>query len=189
MAGWQVTEVQRYLKGADYPLDGKGLSALAERNGADGDLVEALSGIGRSVDGPSAVMQELAGDLGGPTPGGGRDDGPREDVERPAFQVDDVQRYLGGADYPASGEALAGLARSNGTGSASSSSSGTPRTWLPPARPELARRGQALAGQDRARARAGPRRPARARPVRIRPPRGVHAAGRGPGWTGCRRAT
>ena len=49
---FQVTEVQKALKGADYPMDGKALSALAKKNGADGDLVDALKGL-REVDGPT----------------------------------------------------------------------------------------------------------------------------------------
>jgi len=61
---FQVTEVQKALKGADYPMDGKALSALAKRNGADDELIASLSGL-REVDGPNTVMQELKGELGG----------------------------------------------------------------------------------------------------------------------------
>ena len=63
---FQVTEVQKALKGADYPADGDALSALAKKNGADSELVDALRGI-REVDGPNTVMQELKGQLGGST--------------------------------------------------------------------------------------------------------------------------
>lgn len=66
MAGFQVTEVQKALKGASYPMDGAALSELAESNGADQDLVDALRGV-REVDGPNTVMQELKGQLGGST--------------------------------------------------------------------------------------------------------------------------
>lgn len=66
MAGFQVTEVQKALKGADYPMDGPALADLARSNGADSELVDALSGL-REVDGPNTVMHELKGDLGGPT--------------------------------------------------------------------------------------------------------------------------
>ena len=62
---FQVTEVQKALKGADYPMDGKALSTLAKKNGADDDLVDALGGIG-SVDGPNKVMSALKERLGGP---------------------------------------------------------------------------------------------------------------------------
>ena len=66
MAGFQVTEVQKALKGANYPMGGKELAELAQSNGADKDLVDALEGI-REVDGPNTVMQELKGQLGGST--------------------------------------------------------------------------------------------------------------------------
>ena len=61
---FQVTEVQKALKGADYPMDGEALSTLAKKNGADSALVEALQGL-REVDGPNTVMKELKGHLGG----------------------------------------------------------------------------------------------------------------------------
>lgn len=64
--GFQVTEVQKALKGADYPMDGPKLAELAKSNGADQDLIDALQGV-REVDGPNTVMKELKGDLGGPT--------------------------------------------------------------------------------------------------------------------------
>lgn len=66
MSGFQVTEVQKALKGAEYPMDGKALAELAKSNGAGDDLVDALTGI-REVDGPNTVMQELKGQLGGST--------------------------------------------------------------------------------------------------------------------------
>lgn len=56
--------MQKFLKGADYPMDGKALSALAKKNGAGDDLVGALKGI-REVDGPNTVMKELKDHLGG----------------------------------------------------------------------------------------------------------------------------
>jgi hypothetical protein len=61
---FQVTEVQKALKGADYPMNGEQLADLAKSNGADEELVDALRGV-REVDGPNTVMQELKGDLGG----------------------------------------------------------------------------------------------------------------------------
>ncbi len=63
-----MTEVQKALKGADYPMDGEALAELARKNGADDALVDALRGV-REVDGPNTVMQELKGDLGGSTSG------------------------------------------------------------------------------------------------------------------------
>src|SRR4051812_39579243 len=110
---FQVTEVQRYLKGAQYPMDGEALAGLAQRNGADEELVGALRGISGSADGPNEVMKQLAGDLGGPT-GGAQDRSPRTDVDQPSFQVDDVQRHLEGASYPSTGGDLARVAEGNG---------------------------------------------------------------------------
>jgi hypothetical protein len=66
---FQVTEVQKALKGADYPMDGDQLADLARRNGAGDDLVEALRGL-REVEGPNGVMKGLKGDLGGSTADG-----------------------------------------------------------------------------------------------------------------------
>ena len=63
---FQVTEVQKALKGADYPMDGSALAELAESNGADRELVDALRGL-REVEGPNGVMKELKGSLGGST--------------------------------------------------------------------------------------------------------------------------
>lgn len=62
--GYDVTEVQKALKGVDYPADGSTLAETAKGNGAPDDLVQALSGI-REVDGPTAVMHEIKGALGG----------------------------------------------------------------------------------------------------------------------------
>jgi hypothetical protein len=113
---FQVTEVQRALKGADYPMDGKALAALAEKNGAGDDLVDALKGIGKA-DGPNGVMKQLKGELGGATPGGTKaDEREYKDVSAPSFQVNEVQKYLKGADYPMDGKALAALAEKNGAG-------------------------------------------------------------------------
>jgi hypothetical protein len=61
--GFNVTEVQKVLKGVDYPADGDTLADHASGNGAGDDLVEALRGVGE-VDGPNGVMKELKGSLG-----------------------------------------------------------------------------------------------------------------------------
>ncbi len=111
---WQVTEVQKALKGADYPMTGEQLADLARSNGADDALVEELRGL-REVDGPNGVMKELKGELGGSTPGGNDAAENRyKDVDGPSFQVTDVQRHLKGASYPMNGEELAKLAEGNG---------------------------------------------------------------------------
>jgi uncharacterized protein DUF2795 len=61
---WQVTDVQKALKGANYPASGDQLADLARSNGADDDLAQELSSIGE-VSGPDQVMKELSGKLGG----------------------------------------------------------------------------------------------------------------------------
>ena len=66
MASFQVTEVQKALKGADYPMAGPQLADLAKSNGADDELVDMLRGL-REVDGPNGVMKELKAHLGGST--------------------------------------------------------------------------------------------------------------------------
>jgi len=68
--GFQVTAVQKSLKGFDYPGSPDQLAQHAEDNGADPELVEALRGLHKeSFDGPNAVMQSLSAEdvLGGPT--------------------------------------------------------------------------------------------------------------------------
>lgn len=66
--GYQVTEVQRCLKGFDYPGTPKDLAEHASGHGADNDLVSTLSGLNEdSFDGPSEVMKALGAEdaLGG----------------------------------------------------------------------------------------------------------------------------
>ena len=68
--GFQVTEVQKALKGFDYPGSPHQLAQHAEGNGAERGLVESLRGMQReSFDGPNAVMHSLGEEnaLGGPT--------------------------------------------------------------------------------------------------------------------------
>ena len=60
---FQVTEVQKALAGANYPMDGPQLAELARSNGAGDELVNALKGL-REVEGPNGVMKELKGSLG-----------------------------------------------------------------------------------------------------------------------------
>ena len=62
----QITEVQKALKGVDYPASKDDLASRAERNGADREIVDALRNMGKdSFDGPNAVMKELKGSLTG----------------------------------------------------------------------------------------------------------------------------
>ena len=112
---WQVTEVQKALKGADYPMTGEQLAELAKSNSADDALVEELRGISGEVGGPNGVMKELKGELGGETPGENKSDQKDyKDVEGANFQVNEVQKHLKGADYPMDGKQLSELAQRNG---------------------------------------------------------------------------
>jgi hypothetical protein len=61
-----VTEVQKALKGADYPATRDDLVALAQRNGADDDVIEALGQADQDrFDGPDSVMEAMKGRVGG----------------------------------------------------------------------------------------------------------------------------
>ncbi len=112
---FQVTEVQRALKGADYPMNGEQLAELAQRNGASQELIDELARIDHELSGPTGVMEQLKGELGGRTPGSQTsEDDHYKDVEGPHFQVNEVQKYLKGADYPMNGKQLAALAQHNG---------------------------------------------------------------------------
>ena len=65
---FQVTEVQKALKGFDYPGSAQDLADHARRNGAPRELVDTLRGLRKDkFDGPNAVMSELKGQLGGST--------------------------------------------------------------------------------------------------------------------------
>jgi hypothetical protein len=58
-------ELQKYLKGADYPAGKDDLVRLAESNGAGGDVVEALRGMdGDTFDSPADVMKGVKDSLG-----------------------------------------------------------------------------------------------------------------------------
>ena len=64
--GFDVTEVQKALKGVDYPASKEDLAKHAESNGGGSDLVEALRNMDQdSFEGPSGVMAGMKGDLGG----------------------------------------------------------------------------------------------------------------------------
>jgi hypothetical protein len=61
-----VTSVQKALKGADYPASKDDLVQLAQRNGADDDVIDLVRGLeGGRFDGPDTVMSALGGKLGG----------------------------------------------------------------------------------------------------------------------------
>jgi hypothetical protein len=64
--GVQVTEVQKALKGAEYPAGKDDLVRLAESNGAGGEVVDALRGMdGGTYESPADVMKAVQGALGG----------------------------------------------------------------------------------------------------------------------------
>jgi hypothetical protein len=53
-------EVQKHLKGADYPASGEELASLAESNNAPEELVEKLRSLGNEeFSGPDKVMAAL----------------------------------------------------------------------------------------------------------------------------------
>ncbi|CUU56215.1 Protein of unknown function (DUF2795) [Parafrankia irregularis] len=54
-------EVQKFLKGIDYPADRRTLVETARQEGASREVVAALEHItDRSYDGPNAVSQEVS---------------------------------------------------------------------------------------------------------------------------------
>jgi hypothetical protein len=54
-------ELQKHLKGVDYPASRDDLVKAAQSNGAPDDLVEALQNAGKdSFDGPTAVQQAVS---------------------------------------------------------------------------------------------------------------------------------
>ena len=54
-------ELQKYLKGADYPASKDDLVNTAEANGAPAEIVDALRNASQdSFDGPSGVQEALA---------------------------------------------------------------------------------------------------------------------------------
>jgi hypothetical protein len=62
----QPTDVQKALKGADYPASRDDLVSLAESNDADADVVDALRGMDSGqFDSPADVMKAVSGALGG----------------------------------------------------------------------------------------------------------------------------
>ena len=60
MATINPIQLQKFLKGADYPMSRDELVSLAQGNSADDDVLEALRAIpDRQYDGPNAVSAEL----------------------------------------------------------------------------------------------------------------------------------
>ena len=60
MAKLNPIEVQKHLKGMNYPASKDELVSTAEDNGADDDLLEQLRGVSKSqFTGPDDVMEAL----------------------------------------------------------------------------------------------------------------------------------
>lgn len=59
MATVNPIELQKALKGADYPATGDDLARLARDNGADDRLVERLESLDGDYDGPDAVSKAV----------------------------------------------------------------------------------------------------------------------------------
>ncbi len=62
---FQVTDVQKALKGASYPAAAGDFASVAKGNGAEDDLVQAIDGLGGELTGPDDVMHALKGSLTG----------------------------------------------------------------------------------------------------------------------------
>jgi hypothetical protein len=63
--GYDVTEVQKALKGVDYPAGPEDLAEAAQANGGPSGLADSLRNLDKdSFDGPSAVMEAMQGQLG-----------------------------------------------------------------------------------------------------------------------------
>jgi hypothetical protein len=61
MADFNPIEMQKYLKGADYPASKDDLVSTAQDNGAPGEIVDQLKGMGKdSFDGPNAVVEAVS---------------------------------------------------------------------------------------------------------------------------------
>ncbi len=52
-------DVQKHLKGVEYPATGDELAAEAEANGAPSGIVEQLRSLAGELDGPDDVMRQL----------------------------------------------------------------------------------------------------------------------------------
>ncbi|KAF4408688.1 MULTISPECIES: DUF2795 domain-containing protein [Streptomyces] len=60
MAKPNPIELQKALKGADYPADRESLASLAEKNGADSGLVDKISHLGqKEFTGPDQVEKAV----------------------------------------------------------------------------------------------------------------------------------
>ncbi len=61
MADFNPIELQKYLKGMDYPASKDDLVSTAQSNGAPQEIVDQLQGMDKdSFDGPNAVTEAVS---------------------------------------------------------------------------------------------------------------------------------
>ncbi len=61
MADFNPIELQKHLKGVDYPASKDDLVSAARSNGAPPEIVDQLQGMGKdSFDGPDAVTEAVS---------------------------------------------------------------------------------------------------------------------------------
>ena len=61
MADFNPIEMQKYLKGVDYPASKDDLVSKAESNSAPSEVVDQLKGMSKdSFDGPNAVVEAVS---------------------------------------------------------------------------------------------------------------------------------
>ena len=61
MADFNPIEVQKHLKGVDYPASKDDLVSSAQSNGAPSEIVDQLRGMSKdSFDGPNAVVEAIS---------------------------------------------------------------------------------------------------------------------------------
>ena len=61
MADFNPIEVQKHLKGVDYPASKDDLVSKAESNGAPSEIVQQLQNLSKtSCDGPNAVVEAIS---------------------------------------------------------------------------------------------------------------------------------
>jgi len=61
MADFNPIELQKHLKGVDYPASKDDLVSVAQSNGAPQEVVDQLQGMSKdSFDGPSAVTEAVS---------------------------------------------------------------------------------------------------------------------------------
>lgn len=123
MAKINPIQLQKHLKGVDYPASKQDLMDAADRNGGGDDVRAALEQLpAEQYQTPADVSQALGGiedEEGGDSAPGGQDRGDREqgasDGRSPGrINPIQLQKHLKGVDYPASRQDLLAAADRNG---------------------------------------------------------------------------